>query len=96
MIHKTAGVLKAADVTIQGDGATLSIIVTDKKNDTSNAYSHVIGKTEETFKANLKIENLKMLPNDYEVAISKKKISRFKHTSSDLTYFVAVETDSEF
>lgn len=96
MIHKTAGALKAADVTIQGDGTTLSIIVADKKNDTSNAYSHTIGTTDETFKANLKIENLKMVPNDYEVAISKKKISRFKHTSSDLTYFVAVEADSEF
>lgn len=96
MIQRTAGALKASDVTIQGDGTTLSVIVCDKKNDTANAYSHSIGTTEETFKANLKIENLKMLPGDYTVAISKKKISRFTSTINDLTYYVAVEADSEF
>lgn len=96
MIQRTAGALKASDVTIQGDGSTLSVIVSDKKNDTANAYSHSIGTTEETFKANLKVENLKMLPGDYTVAISKKKISRFTSTVNDLTYYVAVEADSEF
>ncbi len=96
MIQRTAGALKASDVTIQGDGTTLSVIVSDKKNDTANAYSHQIGTTDETFKANLKVENLKMLPGDYTVAISKKKISRFTSTVNDLTYYVAVEADSEF
>ena len=96
MIHRTAGALKASDVTITGDGETLSVIVSDKKNATANAYSHVLGETDQTFKANIRVENLKMLPNDYEVAISKKKISRFKATASDLTYYVAVEADSEF
>jgi hypothetical protein len=96
MIQRTSSALKASDVSIVGDGSTLKVLVSDKKNDTSNAYEVSIGETDETFKANLKVENLKMLPNDYEVAISKKKISRFKHTASDLTYYVAVEADSEF
>ena len=96
MIQRTSSALKANDVSIVGDGSTLKVLVSDKKNDTSNAYEVIIGETDETFKANLKVENLKMLPNDYEVAISKKKISRFKHTASDLTYYVAVEADSEF
>ena len=95
MILKTSSALKASDLSIVGDGATLKVLVSDKKNDTSNAYEVTIGKTEETFKANLKVENLKMLPGDYDVAISKKKISRFK-SATDLTYFVAVEADSEF
>lgn len=96
MIQRTSSALKANDVSIVGDGTTLKVLVSDKKNDTSNAYEVIIGETDETFKANLKVENLKMLPNDYEVSISKKKISRFKHTASDLTYYVAVEADSEF
>lgn len=96
MILRTSAVLKASDVSIAGDGVNLKVLVCDKKNDTSNAYEVTIGSTDQEFKANLKVENLKMLPNDYDVAISKKKISRFKHTSSDLTYFVAVEADSEF
>jgi hypothetical protein len=96
MIQRTSSVLKASDVSIVGDGTNLKVLVSDKKNDTSNAYEVTIGQTTETFKANIKVENLKMLPNDYEVSISKKKISKFKHTASDLTYYVAVESDSEF
>ena len=96
MIQRTSSVLKASDVAIVGADGKLKVIVSDKKNDTSNAYEVTIGDTDETFKANIKVENLKMLPNDYEVSISKKKISKFKHTASDLTYYVAIEADSEF
>jgi len=96
MILKTASALKASDVSVVGDGSMLRVFVTDKKNATSNAYQVDIGETEETFKANLKIENLKMLPGDYTVGISNKKISRFTSKTSDLTYFVAIEADSEF
>lgn len=96
MIQRTSSALKASDVSIVGADGKLKVIVSDKKNDTSNAYEVVLGDTDETFKANLKVENLKMLPNDYTVEISKKKISRFKHAASDLTYYIAVEADSEF
>ena len=96
MIQRTSSVLKASDVAIVGVDGKLKVIVSDKKNDTSNAYEVILGDTDETFKANIKVENLKMLPNDYEVSISKKKISKFKHTASDLTYYVAIEADSEF
>ena len=96
MIQRTSSVLKASDVAIVGVDGKLKVIVSDKKNDTSNAYEVTLGDTDETFKANIKVENLKMLPNDYEVSISKKKISKFKHTASDLTYYVAIQADSEF
>jgi hypothetical protein len=56
----------------------------------------VIGTTDQTFKANLKIENLKMLPGNYSIAVSSKKISRFTNKDTDLTYYVAIEADSEF
>lgn len=96
MIKKTSSVLKAGDVAIVGDGSTLKVIVSDKKDATSNAYTVDIGETDQTFKANLKVENLKMLPGDYAVEISSKKISRFKNTANDLTYYIAIESDSEF
>lgn len=96
MILKTSSALKAGDVAITGDGTTLRVIVSDKKNATSNAYQVDLGTTDQTFKANVKVENLKMLPGDYEVAISSKKISRFKNTGMDITYYVAIEADSEF
>ena len=96
MIQKTASVLRAADVSIVGDGSTITVVVGDKKNATGNSFSESVGTTDKSFKVNLKVENLKMLPGDYEVSISSKKISRFKSPSSDLVYYVAVEADSTF
>jgi hypothetical protein len=96
MIHKTASVLRAADVSIVGDGEKITAVVGDKKNATSNSFSEPVGATDKNFKVNLKVENLKMIPGDYEVSISSKKISRFKSPSTDLVYYVAVEADSTF
>lgn len=96
MIQKTASVLRAADVSIIGDGSTITAVVGDKKNATGNSFSETVGTTDKSFKVNLKVENLKMLPGDYDVSISSKKISRFKSPSSDLVYYVAVEADSTF
>jgi ribosomal protein L28 len=96
MIHKTASVLRAADVSVVGDGTNMIIQVGDKKNATGNSYSNTVGATDKTFRVNLKVENLKMLPGDYQVSVSSKKISRFQSASSDLVYYVAVEADSTF
>jgi hypothetical protein len=96
MIHKTASVLRSPDVSIVGDGSSITIVVGDKKNATGNSFSEVVGTTDKKFKVNLKVENLKMLPGDYQVSISSKKISRFKSPTSDLVYYVAVEADSTF
>ena len=96
MILKTASVLRASDVAVVGDGTQMTILVGDKKNATGNSYKANLGPTDKKFKVNLKVENLKMLPGDYQVSISSKKISRFQSASSDLVYFVAVEADSTF
>ena len=96
MIKKTSSVLRAADVSIVGDGSKVVAVVGDKKNASGNSFSEPVGDTDKNFKVNLKVENLKMLPGDYEVSISSKKISRFKSPSSDLVYYVAVEADSTF
>lgn len=96
MIHRTASVLRANDLQITGDGSKITLLVGDKKNVTGNSYSAQAGSTTKTFQANLKVENLKMLPGDYLVSISTKKISRFKSPTSDLVYYVAVEADSTF
>lgn len=95
MILKTAPILKSTDVALLGDGSTINVIVGDKKNATSNAYTYTLGTTTSVFKVNLKIENLKMVPGDYDVSISSKKISRFK-SAGDLVYYVAIEADSTF
>lgn len=95
-IKKTSGVLRSTDLAVIGDGQKIVLQVGDKKNATGNVYSTNAGTTDKTFRANLKIDNLKMLPVDYVVSISSKKISRFQATTGDLVYYVAVEADSTF
>lgn len=96
MIQRTASVLHSADVSVVGDGSKMKIVVADKKNAAANAYEVALADTDKTFKVNLKVDNLKMIPGNYTVTISNKKISRFQATGSDLVYFVAVEADSTF
>ena len=97
MIQRTASVLKSADVSIVGEAGQITVVVGDKKNATGNSFSEPVGTTDKSFKVNLKVENLKMIPGDYSVSVSSKKISRFKSsTNSDLVYYVAVEADSTF
>lgn len=96
MILKTAPLLKTSNVSFVGNGSTTSLVVVDKKNATGNAYTYEIGTTTLNFKVNLLIDNIKLMPGDYDVSISSKKISRFKSKTSDLVYYVAVEADSTF
>lgn len=93
---RTASVLKATDVSVVGDGTDLKIVVGDLKNATANSYNVIIGTTDLTFSANLKIDNLKMIHQEYTVSISSKKISRWVATSGDMTVFVALESSSSF
>lgn len=97
MVQRTASVLKTSDVSIVGESGKITIVVGDKKNATGNTFQEPVGDTDKTFRVNLKVENLKMIPGDYTVSVSSKKISRFQSsTSSDLVYYVAVEADSTF
>lgn len=93
---RTAAVIKASDLSIVGEEGKLRIIVVDLKNPTSNTFDVTLGSTDLTFRANLKVDNLKMISQDYEVSISSKKISRWVATTGDMTVFVALESSSSF
>jgi hypothetical protein len=96
MILRTSAVLRGGDLAIVGDGSKLTVVVSDKKNATSNQSVIEIGATAGTFRVNLKVENLKLVAGSYDVSISSKKISRFKAVNGELEYFIAIEADSTF
>ena len=95
-IQRVASILRVADFSIIGDGEVVMVSVGDKTNPTSNTFSSEIGTTDKTFKINFKVENLKMMPGDYHVAIGGKKLSRFQAANQQLVYYVALELDSSF
>jgi hypothetical protein len=96
LVLRTAGVLRSSDVSLVADGESLSFEVADLKSATSNSFTVPLGDTDKTFKVNFKTENLRLLPGEYAVSISAKKISRFKHTSIDAVFYVALEATSTF
>ena len=93
---KAAAVYQLPDLSVVGEAGVVKLVVRDKKNDTSNDFSVVVGETNEVFTFNFKVENIKILPGSYEVVISQKLLSRFKNTGFDVTYYVALEPDSAF
>jgi len=93
---KAATTLNLPDVAVKGDGKSIKLIATDKKNKSSNDYSIEVGETDKTFTAYFKTENFKMVSDDYDVAISKQKISHFVNRNKPIQYWIALEPDSEF
>lgn len=95
-IIKTASVLRSDDVAINGDGTTLKLVISDKKNVSANSFELELGSDSRIFRINLKVDNLKLHPTDYKVEVSKKKISKFSSKDGKLVYYIAVESDSTF
>lgn len=95
-VKKAAAVLQIPDVSIIGDGEKISITVRDKKNSGSNSYSIECGDTAHVFQFNLKVDNLKLTPGDYDVIISSKNLAQFTSHSRPIVYYIAVEPDSTF
>ena len=95
-VQKAATVLNLPDIAIKGNGKTISFVVTDKKNKSSNEYALNLGETDKEFTAYFKSENFKIISDDYDVAISKAKISHFINRSKPVQYWIALEPDSEF
>jgi len=88
--------LNLPDVVVKGNGKTVTLIATDKKNKSSNDYSNTIGETDKTFTAYFRAENLKLILDDYNVSISSQKISHFVNRNKPVQYWIALEPDSEF
>ena len=94
-IQRTSAVLHAEVLSVIGKDGQL-IVQVGKQKQEANSYQNVIGTTDKTFKANMLIEHFKMVPGDYQVTLSARKISRFQSATTDLVYHVAVEADSVF
>ena len=93
---KAAAIYQLPDLAVVGGDGVVKIVVRDKKNDTSNDFSIVVGETETIFSFNFKVENIKILPGTYDVVVSQKLLSRFTSKNHDLTYYIALEPDSTF
>lgn len=93
-LKKVAAVYQLPDLSVIGDGQEVNVVVRDKENDTSNTFSINVGETTDEFVLNLKVENVKLLEGDYNVVMSRRLISRFTNKNIPITYWIALEPDS--
>jgi len=93
-LQKASAVYSLPDLTFQSEEGSneIKLILRDKENDTSNTYDlTVAGNATGTYSLDVKIENIRLLPGDYNVKVSKHLISEWTNQSVDLTYYIALE-----
>ena len=88
--------LSLPDLAFKGEKGKIKLVALDKKNSNSNESSITIGETDVEFTAYVKAENLKFIPGDYDVALSKAKIANFVNKKIKIQYWIALEADSVF
>ena len=81
------------NLSVVGKNGDLLLKIHEKANDTSNDGVQKIGDyAGKDFIATFKTENLKLLPDDYNVEIQAGAFAKFVNVNNNLTYFIALET----
>jgi len=93
-ITKAAAIIGVPDMALSGG----KLMVTDKKNTNANAFetSLDVGDVAAEYKFWFKVENLKLMPGDYDVEVSSKKISHFTNAKMGVQYWIALEPESTY
>ena len=101
-IERAAKLYMVPDLCLYTKDGDMILSVTDKKNDTSNAFEIKVGEDDRDFCFCFKVENLKVMSQaqrsnvsvDYTVRISEKKVAHFIGNNLGVEYFIALEPDS--
>ena len=91
-LQKASAVYSLPDLSFQSKDGKVQLVLKEKENDTSNTYKQSIaGTCTGDYSLDIKIENIRLLPGDYSVKVSKNLISEWNNTTLDLTYYIALE-----
>ena len=93
-LKRAASALGHKQIRIAADDESVKLIITDTKNATANNFTirvdgEVFGDLSDGF--TIGIDNLKLMPGDYEVQVSSKLVSHFKNTDRNVQYWIALE-----
>ena len=96
-LKKASAVLSLPDLVLESNGTVVTLTVKDKKNPSSNQFSEVIMDGDgQAYAMNFKMENIKIVDDEYTVYVSSKGLSQFVAKTKGLEYFIALEPDSVF
>jgi hypothetical protein len=99
-MRKAASALGVSDVVITANpgDSKITVRVTDVEDATANNFELSVDGPAATapYRFIFNIANFKIMQGDYNVQISSKLISQWTHSSSELTYFIALEKSSTY
>ena len=101
-VQKASAVMQLPDIVFTGTMEGITMTVTDKKNSTSNTFqesfdnSETYEQTDGAFQFSFKIENLKIMPDDYVVSVSTERlVSCWKGVNKKVVYWIALEQPTD-
>lgn len=90
MIIRASSINNATDMTFSDKG----ILVHDKSVPNSNVFSVDIPETKDTFELSISVDKLKMVADDYKIAICTKGLTKFE--GNYITYYVALQPEGTY
>ena len=93
---RSAGISGSPHFVFESDGSTIYFIATDVKDDSADQSKIEIGTVEDNkkFRVVMRAEHFKLIEGSYDIEIAKKGLSRFKHKTANVTYYIAIEAGS--
>jgi hypothetical protein len=91
---KAAGVMLLPEVALLGKDGSASLTAIDSRQDGGAFFNYLVGTSTTNYNMIFKVENLKLLPRDYDVTVSAKGIANFKSKTGDIEYWIATEQGS--
>ncbi len=88
-IQKASAVLQTPEVAFVGEDGTIFVKTLNSKDPTADVFSIAVGETTEDFSVTFKVENLKLIPNDYHVSLTTKGIAKFE--APRLNFWIATQ-----
>lgn len=97
-LQKASSVLQLPDLQFIGSGGKIVATVLDLSDPTSNSYKIEVGDDDSgaEFRFNFKMENIRLLPGNYDIVFAKNIVGQFTHETLDLAYWFAMENTSTY
>lgn len=99
MIMKAAAITGAPTISVTNKNQNVTLSIGDRKNLSSSNFKKDLGTAFNDFDVFIAVENLKVIPDAYEVTVAKTpngkaKFLHFKHMTRPLQYWIACEPGS--
>lgn len=94
MITKAASIVEAPSLCFVSSGGKVVLSVGDPNTPASNSYKKTVGEFDQDFNVILSVDNLKVIPEAYEIVLSKKKFVHMRNEERGLAYWLAAEPKS--